>query len=350
MGTRRSTIILVVLLIAGLVAYAAERRVLASRQRTLDQLRSISVASLEEEARLPAGSGPGAEASADDAASAVGPGRPGATPTDEDSSGQGESPALEGRSTVAEDAGSRGEEGASVYIGWSSESDSETTAREQGAEPSRISPPEEVTELVQEATGPFGAVLDASAEPEDPWGNWLAPPDTQSGWFFGAAESVQAGPIWDETGEEPGVGGTSRTSISFTPQSQSPRLGQIVTVQVNVQNVSDFFRASFDVEFDPGILEAVNVKEGNFASKDWRPATFESQIDNAAGRIFVTVARENPGDGGVAGSGSLARIKFRALSAGVSTLGFVSGVVMDSKSMFVPVQLGSGTVKVRSSR
>jgi hypothetical protein len=106
-----------------------------------------------------------------------------------------------------------------------------------------------------------------------------------------------------------------RISASVTKVSLEEMIAE-----VRVQNVEDLFGFQFDLHFDPQILEAVQIDEGDFltsigGSTFWTPP----QIDNNAGRLTGTLdARLTPGS--VSGDGTLATITFKIKKAGKSPL------------------------------
>ena len=72
----------------------------------------------------------------------------------------------------------------------------------------------------------------------------------------------------------------------------------------------------FDIAFDPAILEAIDVAEGDFLKTDGGATFFQSgNIDNTAGKI-TELKSALLSDHGVSGSGSLLEVRFKAKSDG----------------------------------
>jgi hypothetical protein len=344
MGSRRGTLVLIFLLIAGLAVYAAEKRVLARREHALRQLRTVSVASAGEPRRPSAMADSSGEAAGTVAEGGAALEPPGAGSGREQAAGIAGSPSQGGRTQD-------GAVDSSVYIGWASGAEpGERPERRERGRSGATSPRGEATPsgeefslFTPEAPGPSGDVLDASSGREEGRENRPSPPDTQSNWFFGEAESVRAGPIWEE-----GVGGRGgdRSMLALSPPSQSLSLGKPVAINVEIRGIEEFYHASFEVEYDPSLLEVASVREGDFANRDWRPTTFSSDIDNSRGRVTVTISRESPESGGVSGSGVLARIRFTTLSTGECRIGLENAVVMTTDMKFAPVDIGAAIVNV----
>ena len=110
----------------------------------------------------------------------------------------------------------------------------------------------------------------------------------------------------------PGVGyGFSETPI---------HAGDTFTLSISAENVFDLAGWQFDIAFDPAALEAIEVSEGNYLKADGGATFFQSgSIDNAAGRITgLSAARLSTQ--GVAGTGTLLQVRFKAKSAGETEL------------------------------
>ena len=99
--------------------------------------------------------------------------------------------------------------------------------------------------------------------------------------------------------------------------SKTPiHLGDTFTFDVRAENVPDLAGWQFDLAFDPAVLEAVDVSQGDFLKSDGGTTFFQSgSIDNAAGKITGLIAGRIS-NGGASGSGSLLKVEFKARSKG----------------------------------
>ena len=129
---------------------------------------------------------------------------------------------------------------------------------------------------------------------------------THSNGFFGFE------PGTEYTVANPGVGYT----FSPTPI----HTGDTFTLDIRAENIFDMAGWQFDIAFDPTALEAVEVSEGEFLKKDGGTTFFQSgSIDNASGKITgLSAARLSTQ--GVAGTGTLLQVSFKAKSAGETEL------------------------------
>ena len=121
-------------------------------------------------------------------------------------------------------------------------------------------------------------------------------------------------------GFEAGAEYTVATGIGYAFSEMPIHIGDTFTFDVRADNVSDLAGWQFDIAFDPAILEAVDVSEGDFLKTDGGATFFQrGHIDNAAGKITgLSAARLT--DGGVSGTGSLLQVRYKANSQGETEL------------------------------
>ena len=129
---------------------------------------------------------------------------------------------------------------------------------------------------------------------------------TRGNGFFGFEQGTEY------TAANSGVGYT----FSKTPIHRE----DTVTLDIRAENVFDLAGWQFDIAFDPAILEAVDVSEGNFLKTDGGTTFFQGgSIDNASGKITGLNAARLSG-GGVSGTGLLLQVRFKAKAAGETQL------------------------------
>ena len=89
---------------------------------------------------------------------------------------------------------------------------------------------------------------------------------------------------------------------------------------MRADSVSNLAGWQFDLDFDPAVLEAKGVSEGDFLKSDGGATFFQSgRIDNSAGKITGLIAGRIS-EGGASGSGSLLQVEFTAKSEGETEL------------------------------
>ena len=115
-------------------------------------------------------------------------------------------------------------------------------------------------------------------------------------------------------GFESGTEYTVGTGIGYAFSTTPIHIGDTFTFDVRGENVSDLAGWQFDIAFDPAILEAVDVSEGDFLKTDSGTTFFQGgRIDNTAGKITGLIAGRIS-EGGVSGSGSVLQVRFKAKS------------------------------------
>ena len=113
---------------------------------------------------------------------------------------------------------------------------------------------------------------------------------------------------------------TVATGIGYAFSESTIHIGDTFTFDVRAENVSDLAGWQFDLAFDPAVLEALDVSEGDFLKSDGGATFFQSgSIDNAAGRITGLIAGRIS-EGGLSGSGSVLQVRFKAKSGGETKL------------------------------
>ncbi len=122
-------------------------------------------------------------------------------------------------------------------------------------------------------------------------------------------------------GFKPGTEYTVATpGVGYTFSKSPIHTGDTFTLDIGAEDVFDLAGWQFDVTFDPKILEAINVSEGNFLKTDGGTTFFQGgSIDNVAGKITGLSAARLSAQG-VAGTGVLLQVRFKAKSGGETDL------------------------------
>jgi general secretion pathway protein D len=123
--------------------------------------------------------------------------------------------------------------------------------------------------------------------------------------------------------------GSSAGTITAVASSSNVPVGQPLAIDIRVGGISDLFAFQFDIVFDPAILSATSVGEGNLFS-GIGVAFSPGFIDNGTGTIaFIGDSLSGPGPG-VSSDGILAQILFNAIGPGVSTVSLANVILLDS--------------------
>ena len=121
-------------------------------------------------------------------------------------------------------------------------------------------------------------------------------------------------------GFEPGTEYTVTTpSIGYTFSKTPIYIDDTFTLDISAENVFDLAGWQFDIAFDPAILEAISVSEGNFLKTGGTTFFQGGSIDNANGKIGgLSAARLSTQ--GVTGTGVILQVRFKAKSGGETEL------------------------------
>ena len=121
-------------------------------------------------------------------------------------------------------------------------------------------------------------------------------------------------------GFEPGTEYTVTTpSIGYTFSKTPIYIDDTFTLDISAETVFDMAGWQFDIAFDPAILEAISVSEGNFLKTGGTTFFQGGSIDNATGKITdLSAARLSTQ--GVSGTGTLLQVRFKAKSDGETKL------------------------------
>ena len=132
----------------------------------------------------------------------------------------------------------------------------------------------------------------------------------------GLAGRIHNGKFGFETGTEYIVS----TGVGYAFSKTPIHLGDTFILDIRADNVLDMAGWQFDIAFDPAILEAINVTEGDFLKTDGGTTFFHGgSIDNATGKITGLSAAKLSTQG-VTGTGVLLQVRFKAKSAGETEL------------------------------
>ena len=122
-------------------------------------------------------------------------------------------------------------------------------------------------------------------------------------------------------GFEPGTEYTAANSgVGYTFSKTPIHTGDTFTLDIRAENIFDMAGWQFDIAFDPTVLEAIDVSEGDFLKTDGGTTFFQGgSIDNAAGKITGLSAARLSAEG-LSGTGTLLQVRFKAKSAGETQL------------------------------
>jgi general secretion pathway protein D len=140
--------------------------------------------------------------------------------------------------------------------------------------------------------------------------------------------------------------GPAGAQVFVTPPSvEFTAGGGPYTVPVSVSGAERLSTITVSLTFNPAVLRVRSVQEGTFMRQGGVNAAFSQQVDAAAGRVDLVIARTGD-DTGALGSGLLAAVLFDAVAPGSSPLA-VSGAATAPGGAGLPLRFSAVTVTVR---
>ena len=138
------------------------------------------------------------------------------------------------------------------------------------------------------------------------------------------------------------------TGFAFSTDATSVRVGDTFTVRVNAEKVTDLAGWQFDLTFDPDVLEAVEVNEGDFLKGSGQTTFFQpGTIDNTAGRI-VGLSSALISKNGATGTGTLSSVRFSAKADGNSQIALHNFQLGSTTGEVIPAGVRDLTITVES--
>ena len=123
---------------------------------------------------------------------------------------------------------------------------------------------------------------------------------------------------------------TQAATLTATSGQNSYSVGDRVSVDFTVSNVTDLYAFQFDVSFDPGVLSAQTVAEaGYFLSNgvSFSPGS----IDNTAGRIRFLADALSGSSPTVNGSTTLVSVTLAAIGSGTTNVAPTNLILLNSQ-------------------
>jgi hypothetical protein len=145
-----------------------------------------------------------------------------------------------------------------------------------------------------------------------------------------------------------------RTVIRVSPSTVEAKVGQELTVDVEVMQVSGLYGVELHIRFDPAVLEVVDadanqlgvqIEPGSFPSPDF---VVRNAADNQGGTIDYAATQLQPSQPSE-GGGTVARITFLAKQAATSKIRFDQSLLADHKGSSIQAVPQSGEIKVLGS-
>src|SRR5947208_1971319 len=122
----------------------------------------------------------------------------------------------------------------------------------------------------------------------------------------------------------PGQSSTPAASFLFDPPTVQATKGNTFAVNLLISGGQNVYSVPVQLNYDPKILQLVNVSNGGFLSQDGQAVALVHREDEALGQSQITATRP-PGAGGVSGQGAVVTMTFEAKATGQTPLTITRG-------------------------
>jgi general secretion pathway protein D len=140
--------------------------------------------------------------------------------------------------------------------------------------------------------------------------------------------------------------GTKSAQIRFEPHSLALKVGQQQTIGVVVENVNDLFSIPFLLQYNPAIINIVEVQHGGFLSGGTQEIAIVQHDDKEHGQTIISATRQ-PNTAGVSGTGTIMGIVVKGIAPGASNLSIVQVNAKDSQQKPIPLVTGEAAIQVQ---
>jgi general secretion pathway protein D len=135
--------------------------------------------------------------------------------------------------------------------------------------------------------------------------------------------------------------GTGAATLTVTPTVSNQAVGSTFSASVNVANAQDLFAIPLQIQFNPAVLQLVNVDTGSFLGSDGQ-AVAMAHRDEGNGLVALS-SRRPPNTKGVSGQGPVAVMTFKAIAAGDSNITLVKVGASNSAQAAIPIYAAAGS-------
>ena len=160
-----------------------------------------------------------------------------------------------------------------------------------------------------------------------------------------ANPSIQ--PPSNPAGQPPAPNSAGATpSFLFDPPTIQAVKGNTFAVNLLISGAQNVHSVPVQLNYDPKMLQLVNVSNGGFLSQDGQPVGLVHREDEAIGQTTITATRP-PGAGGVSGQVSVITLTFQAKADGQTPLTITRGGARDPGLQAITVNGAQAAITVQ---
>jgi general secretion pathway protein D len=171
-----------------------------------------------------------------------------------------------------------------------------------------------------------------------------------------AAPSSQAQPSAPPANQTPGIqpavspasqsAPSGAANFLFDPPTIQATKGNTFLVNLLLSGAQNVYSVPVQLNYDPKMLQLVNVSNGGFLSQDGQAVAVVHREDETIGQSTITVSRPQ-GSGGVSGQGAVVTITFQAKTEGQTPLTITRGGARDPALQAITVNGAQASVTIQ---
>jgi general secretion pathway protein D len=132
----------------------------------------------------------------------------------------------------------------------------------------------------------------------------------------------------------------------FDPPTVQTTKGNTFAVNLLISGAQNVYSVPVQLNYDPKMLQLVNVSNGGFLSQDGQAVAIVHREDESLGQSQITATRP-PGAGGISGQGSVVTVTFMAKADGQTPLTITRGGARDPGLQAITVNGAQASVTVQ---
>jgi general secretion pathway protein D len=162
-----------------------------------------------------------------------------------------------------------------------------------------------------------------------------------------APNGAQANPPARPNAGQPAAATAGATpSFLFDPPTVQTTKGNTFMVNLLISGAQNVYSVPVQVNYDPKMLQLVNVSNGGFLSQDGQAVALVHREDETVGQSQITATRP-PGSGGVSGQGAVVTMTFEAKTSGQTPLTITRGGARDPGLQAITVNGAQASITVQ---
>lgn len=146
--------------------------------------------------------------------------------------------------------------------------------------------------------------------------------------------------------QQPPATAGGNASFLFDPPTIQTAKGNTFMVNLLITGAQNVYSVPVQVDYDPNVLQLVNVSNGGFLSQDGQAVALVHREDEAKGEVTITASRP-PNSGGVSGQGAVVTMTFQAKGDGQTPLTVTRGGARDPGMQPITVNGTKASVTVQ---